>query len=82
MADTQTVSKVVSMVAEFTDGDTRTITQNNPSTNQQELIAAINNFNSYVAANQILIGDKAGGAYMRIKEAKVRNTTQVKFDLG
>lgn len=81
MADKVSTTKTVSMVAEFTDGDTRTITQNNPLTDQASLVSAINAFNTYVATNQILIGDKAAGAYVRIKEAKIVNKTTTKFDI-
>lgn len=82
MADKVSSTSTVSMVAEFSDGDTRTLTQNDPLTNQASLVAAINDFNTYCAANQIIIGDKASGSYVRIKEAKIINKTTTKYDLG
>ena len=82
MADKTSTTYSVSMVVEFTDGDTRTLTQDEPIENTASLIAAINAFNEYAATNNVLIGDKAGGAYSRIKEAKKVTKTQTKFDIG
>lgn len=82
MADKVQTTHAVAMVAEFSDGDTRTITQDNPISNTASLVSAINAFGSYVKTNSILVGDKAGGSFMGIKEAKVRTTTSTKFDLS
>lgn len=81
MADTVKTSKTVSMIAEFSDGDTRTLTQSDPLTNQSSLITAINDFDTYCRTNQIIIGDKASGSYTGIREAKVINKTTTNFDL-
>jgi len=82
MADTVSSSQTVSMTIEFSDGDTRTLTQNDPLANAESLVAAINDFDNYCKANSILVGDAASGSYMRMKEAKVVNRTTTKFDLG
>lgn len=82
MADKITSSSTVSMVAEFSDGDTRTLTQNDPLANNASLVAAINDFSTYCATNNIIIGDKASGSYSRIREAKIINKTVTQFDLG
>lgn len=82
MADTVTTTKTVSMVAEFSDGDTRTLTQNSPLTDTSDLVDAINAFGNYVKTNEVIIGDKAGGTFQRIKEAKVVNRTINKLDIG
>lgn len=82
MADSISSSKTVSMTIEFSDGDTRTLTQNNPLTNADSLVAAINDFDAYCKANSILVGDSASGSYMRMKEAKIINRTTTNFDLG
>ena len=82
MADTITSSQVVSMEIEFTDGDTRTITQNDPIQDQASLIAAINDFGNYAKTNQLLIGDKIGAPMSYLRSAKITNKTVAKFDLG
>ena len=81
MADIVKTIRTDSMVAEFSDGDTRTLTQNDPLTQTESLVAAINDFATYCQANNIIIGDKASGAFSRIREAKVINKTTVNYDL-
>lgn len=82
MADTITSTRTVSMTVEFTDGDTRTLTQNNPKPNAEALVTAINDFSNYCRTNNILIGDKAGGSYSRITEATIINRSTTNLDLG
>lgn len=82
MADTISSSQTVSMIVEFSDGDMRTLTQNNPLANTESLVAAINDFDTYCKANNILVGDAASGSYMRMKEAKIVSRTTTNFDLG
>ena len=81
MADIVKTIRTASMVAEFSDGDTRTLTQNDPLTTNESLVAAINDFATYCKANNIIIGDKASGSFSRIREAKVTKTTTTNFDL-
>ena len=70
------------MDIEFTDGDTRTITQDSPITNQESLVAAINDFANYAKTNHLLIGDKTGAAMNYLRSAKVVEKNVIKFDLG
>ena len=82
MADTTSSSKTVSMTVEFSDGDTRTLTQNDPISNTASLVDAINDFDAYCKANNILVGDAADGSYIRMKEAKIIERSVTTFDLG
>ena len=81
MADVLTETKTVAIVTEYTDGDTRTLSQSNPLTDQTQLVNAINAFGTYVKNNNILIGDKAGGSFARIREAKIVDKSQIKYDI-
>lgn len=66
------------MTAEFTDEDTRTITQENPRSDiTAEDIASIQS-----AAANVLIGDKQGAAFARIKTPIIRNTTTTEIIFG
>lgn len=60
---------------EFADEDTRTITQDNPkeTITQGDLTAV------QTAAAGVLIGDKAGAAFSRLKSATRRNTTRTEM---
>ena len=70
----------LSMVQEFTDGDTRTFAVEDPNTSIS-LKDGINSLSSYMAANQITIGDKEGAAFQRIKSAKIVNNVTTYYDL-
>lgn len=75
MADIIKTSNVLSLEQEFTDGDTRTITLDNP---KASITAAdINAVGTYNQANQVLVGDKTGAAFLRFKKAVkiVKSTT-------
>ena len=78
MADVTKTSKVLSLVAEFTDGDDRTITVGNPISG---ISAADINALNEPAAN-VLIGDKAQAAFSRFKSAKVIDHTVTTLDLS
>ena len=66
------------MTAEFTDEDTRTITQENPRSDiTAEDISSITS-----AAANVLIGDKQGAAFARFKTPIVRNTTTTEIIFG
>lgn len=78
MADVQTQSTRLSLLAGFVDEDDRTITLQNPAANITESqIRALES-----AAAPVLIGDKYGAAFSRFKSAKYTNATQIKYDLG
>lgn len=81
MADKETTTNYVSMVVEFTDGDTRTITQNDPQPLAQ-IPAAINQWANYVQQNNLIIGDLNGAAFRRLVSAKLVSKNVTEFDLG
>lgn len=59
------------LTAEFTDEDTRTITQDNPRSD----ITAADIASIQSAAQNVLIGDKTGAEFARLKTPFIRNTT-------
>lgn len=78
MADIVKTSKILALVAGFTDGDDRTLNLDNPVdglTGTQ--ITALNNY-----AAGVLIGDKAQAAFKGFKSAKIINRTVTKLDLS
>lgn len=75
MADKVTTKNTLSLEMEFSDGDTRTITIDNPKTNIAA--SAINS----IAAQGVVIGDKAGSNFSRFKTAKVTRGTTTYLDL-
>ena len=79
MADKEVTKKVLQLVANFADEDTRTFTVDNP---QATITAAqVNDLSSYIAANDVLIGDKNGADFTRISSAKIIEGTTLYFDL-
>ena len=82
MADTITSSTSVVMEIEFTDGDTRTITQNDPLLDQSSLVAAINDFGDYARTNNLIIGDKTGAAFSYMRSAKIKQVSEANLDIG
>lgn len=64
----------------FEDFDTRTITVPNPNTDIN-LKSAINDLSSYMAENQVTIGDKTGAKFARIKSAKIKRSVVTYYDL-
>ena len=81
MADKVTTTSTLQMVAEFVDGDDRTINLDNPNT-AINLAAGVVNLGTYCKDNQVIIGDKADAAFKEFKSAKVIDKTVRKFDLG
>ena len=81
MADKITTTSTLQMVAEFADGDDRTINLDNPNT-AINLAQGVVNLGNYAKTNQVIIGDKADAAFKEFKSAKVIDKTIVKFDLG
>lgn len=74
MSDTVTTSTYLDIDCYFVDGDSRKLKIKNPLDTVTE--ANITALNSYIAANNLLIGDKAGAAFGRIvKAAKVETST-------
>ena len=81
MADKTTTTSTLQMVAEFADGDDRTINLDNPNT-AINLAQGVVNLGNYTKANQVIIGDKADAAFSRFKSAQIIEKTVTKFDLG
>ena len=81
MADVQTVSQTIEIVAEYADGDTRTITQENPNTSIN-LANAVKELGAFCKSTQVIIGDKTGAAFKRFKTARTRTKTITKLDLS
>ena len=80
MADITKTKGTLQLVAEFTDGDDRTITVDNPKATLTA--AAINAVATYAKNNNILIGDKAGADFSRFKSAKKIAQTTKYLDLS
>lgn len=75
--DIQTTKNTLQLVAEFIDGDTRTITLDNP---RSSLTAAdIDNLNPVMIAG--LVGDKAGAQFYRWKTAAKVNKVVTELDV-
>jgi len=81
MADKVTQTSTLQMVAEFADGDDRTINLDNPNT-AINLAASVVNLGNYCKQNQVIIGDKADAKFERFKSAKIVQKNVTKFDLG
>lgn len=79
MNDTTIKSKSeIVMTAEFTDEDTRTITQENPKSD----ITAADIASITSAAAGVLIGDKQGAPFARFKNPVRRDTTTTEIIFG
>lgn len=77
MADIVKTKSTLSLVAEFKDGDDRTLTLDNPKENlTASQINALNN-----AASVALIGDKGAAEFLRFRSARVTNQTVTYLDL-
>ena len=76
-----TLKASASLVIEclFNDGDTRTITLKNPRSDVSS--SDIETLEDFIIENHIIIGDKAGYDFRKIKKAAIRNTTTSYLDL-
>ena len=79
MADTIKTSIVLNIECAFLDGDTRTITLKNPSSNISS--SDIENLETFMQENNIIIGDRYSSDFRRIKKAVKRETTTQYLDL-
>ena len=79
MADVIKTRGVLQLVAEFTDGDDRTITLDDPSISLTA--SAINNVAAFAKTNNLILGDKAAAGFTRFKSAKKVATTTRYLDL-
>ncbi len=80
MADITKTTNKLSILTSYSDGDTRTITLDNPKAS----IAAseIDSLNAFIADNNLLIGDKSGANFTAITEARIIETTTKYLDLA
>jgi len=67
----------------FADGDTRTFRLKNPLTKSKaDWSTAITDINDLIINNQLLIGDKNGGAFTGIYRVTVIDKTETYLDLS
>lgn len=79
MADVTKVRNTIQVVAEFSDGDDRTLSFDNPKATltTDQLAAQINEASAYAKTHQVILGDKEQAEFVRFKTArKVANTTK------
>lgn len=81
MADVIKAVNTLKIECLFVDGDTRTITLQNPDMgiNYEEVIASLN---TWMQNNQPLVGDKWQGAFGRIGTAKRVTVRTTYLDIG
>lgn len=63
----------------FVDGDTRTITLKNPRDNLTS--SDISSLNTFMQTNNIIVGDKAGGTFGKIKAATTVQKNTITLDI-
>lgn len=81
MADKITTTKELKLTAQFVDGDNRTLTLSNPKASLDS--TTINAVATTLAEKQVLIGDKAGAAFLDFgTSAKIEETKKTVLDLS
>ena len=80
MADKTKTSANLVIECVFNDGDTRTITLKNPKSTVSS--SDIENLESFMIENHIIIGDRDSSDFRKIKKAVKRDTTTTYLDLG
>ena len=80
MADIVKTASLLNIECVFLDGDTRTITLKHPRSNVSS--SDIENWETFMETNQIIIGDRDSSDFRKIKKAVKRNTTTTYLDLG
>ena len=80
MADKVKTSNELVIECKFIDGDTRTITLRNPRNNISA--SDIEDLESFMQENNIIIGDRDSSDFSKIKNAVKRVTTTTYLDLG
>lgn len=78
--DTTKITRNLLIENLFVDGDTRTITLTNPKSNITE--SQITSLEAFMQANNIIIGDKAGGTFGKITKVTSRSKTSTTLDLS
>lgn len=80
MADTIKTAQHLIIETVFVDGDTRSITIKNPRSDISQ--SEIAELNSFMQESNILIGDKDGSTFGRIKKVTRRNSTTTYLDIS
>ena len=80
MADIVKSASLLNIECVFNDGDTRTITLKNPISNISS--SDIENLETFMQTENIIIGDKDSSDFRKIKRAVKRETTTTYLDLG
>lgn len=78
MADIIRQTKTLSLEAEFIDGDTRTITLDNP----KDTLTAADIDATATIMTKTLVGDKLGAQFYRWKTAAIINKQSIIFDIS
>lgn len=79
MADKITQTSELKLEAKFYDGDTRTLTIENPKSTVDK--AAVKAFEATAKETQAILGDKTGAAFVGISTAKTRSVKRTDVDL-
>ena len=80
MADVVKTSRSLIIENVFVDGDTRSVTLKNPRSDISE--SQITDLNSFLQETNILIGDKDGATFGRIRKVTRRNSTTTYLDIS
>ncbi|MBR4115822.1 MAG: hypothetical protein IKK40_07400 [Bacteroidales bacterium] len=80
MADISKTESILNIECVFLDGDTRTITLKNPKRSVSS--SDIENLETFMQENNIIIGDRDLSDFRKIKRAVKRNITTTYLDLG
>ena len=80
MADVTKTSRSLIIENVFVDGDTRSVTLKNPRSDISE--SQITELNSFLQETNILIGDKDGATFGRIRNVTRRNSTTTYLDIS
>lgn len=79
MADIIKIATNLNIECVFLDGDTRTITLKNPRANISS--SDIENLETFMQTEKIIIGDRDSSEFRKIKQAIRRKTTTTYLDL-
>ena len=80
MADTIKSSNELKLVANFYDGDTRTITLDNPKGGLSA--TDIHSLETVMISTQPIVGDKGGAQFTGFGSAKIFEKTKINVDLS
>ena len=80
MADVTKTSRSLIIENVFVDGDTRSVTLKNPRSDISE--SQITDLNSFLQETNILIGDKDGATFGRIRKVTRRSSTTTYLDIS